>query len=403
MARWEVRTRGGSVEVEGANWLLALGVALPALGLEADVLARLVCDVQPGGVVRIVDPVSRTPFLVRRMPDEARPGGARAVMPVGIMATGPSGDAAPADAEPVTQGYGADGRTEDRTGDFVADDTDAPPPSLRMPQPVAATFNPELLDDDATSTIDPDAIEPITEGASPPPPPPHLSALTTMHPSQVDAPDAGRLKPGNSRWSVPVPETPAADFTDEHLATLDDLEPVTDDESVEAPTEPPADLAEQLFMDGMDVADAESIEKAAETTLRILQKFVPAESASVLYAGLNDTELRFLAAQGPTADKVLELTVPLGTGIAGFCFDSGAALIIRNAESDPRHLHHVDEETGYRTQDLLTVPLRDSAGRIHGCIQLLNAPAGFATWHLEVSSTLGSTLADFILSQGGAP
>ena len=59
MAQWEIRTRQDTVQVEGTNWLLALGAALPNLGLEPAVLSRLVCDVQSNGVVRILDPVLR--------------------------------------------------------------------------------------------------------------------------------------------------------------------------------------------------------------------------------------------------------------------------------------------------------------------------------------------------------
>ncbi len=374
MSRWEVRTRGGSIEVEGANWLLAVGVALPALGLEAHVLSRLVCDVRPDGVVRIVDPVSRTPLLVRRIEEAARQDGAHAVVPVAVVAAG--GPADPIDDLD-------DAAVAERADVDDVDLSDAPPPpALELPLPAAPTYNPEL--DEA---------------------PEHPTAADTIDPAALDAPEPGHLAPPPpvvpeaGRYSPDVPDTPPADFTDVHLQTLDDLDPLLGDLEPAGPEDPPEDLAEQLFMEGMDVADARSIEEAADKTLSIIQKFVPAESSSVLFASINDTTLRFIAVHGPTADQVRSLRVPLGHGLAGFCFDTGASLIIRNAGADPRHFSGVDEETGYRTDDLLTVPLRDSVGRIHGCIQLLNAPSGFATWHLEATSTLGSTLADFILSQ----
>lgn len=347
MARWEVRTRKGAVTVEGGNWLLALGAALPALELDASVLSRLVCDVQSDGVVRIVDPISRTPMLVRQLPDEVRADGARPVVPVGVVAAKVSPEAVEED-DPVME--------ED---DAEVDAAAPPPPSLAMPVREPA---------------------PAAAAAAPPPPP----VVPSVSPS----------------YAPQVPQTSPAAFKDDDLATLDDIDvsELAEDPASYHPDEQPAppDLAEDLFIASGQVSNADDIESAAQETLSVLRDFVAAESSSVLFASINDTELRFLAADGPKAGEVRTMTVPLGTGLAGFCFDTGAALIIRNAHRDPRHNTDVDDATGYRTQEMLTVALRDSEGGIHGCLQLLNPPDRFFAWHLEAATTLGHTLADFI-------
>lgn len=376
MASWEVRTRSRAVQVEGANWLLAVGVALPALDLDATVLSRLVCDVQADGVVRILDPVSRTPLLVRRLPDQVGADGARRVVPVGVVATGGV-------VEDDSTEIPAHELTADPGSTDEVDVTAPPPPALHLttpPAPVAPAPAAPAAAADPTQAPLPSPAVPASLPAVPasPPPPPVVQAVV---------PD--------------VPRTPAARFSAADIATLDDIEipAALRQAPLGGPARPPADLAEQLFIRSMDINDAPDIEQAARTTLSLLRGFVPAEAGSVLFAGINDTALRFLAADGPSADEVLGITVPLGHGIAGFCFDTGAALIIRNAGQDPRHLHDVDQQTGYHTRDMLSVALRDGDGGIHGCIQLLNPPRGFAEWHLEAANTLAHTLADFIRSR----
>ncbi|MCK6504132.1 GAF domain-containing protein [Myxococcota bacterium] len=373
MASWEVRTRSRAVQVEGANWLLAVGVALPALDLDATVLSRLVCDVQADGVVRILDPVSRTPLLVRRLPDEVTADGARRVVPVGVVATGGvvEDDSTEIPAHELT---GDPGSTDE------VDLTAPPPPPLHLSTPPAPP-------------------PPTLAPSSPTPAAP--VAATRADPTQVPQPAAAPPPPVVQAIVPDVPRTPAARFSAADIATLDDIE-IPDSlrqAPLGGPALPPVDLAEQLFVRSMDINDALDIEQAAQTTLALLRTFVPAEAGSVLYAGINDTSLRFLAADGPSADEVRGITVPLGHGIAGFCFDTGAALIIRNAGQDPRHLHDVDQQTGYHTGDMLSVAVRDGDGGIHGCLQLLNPPRGFAEWHLEAANTLAATLADFIRSR----
>lgn len=375
MARWEVRTRGGGVQVEGANWLVAVGAALPSLGLDIAVMARLVCDVQKDGVVRILDPVSRTPFLVRQLPD-APIGGARSVDPVAVVASAAS-------------------PTEDETGDHTPDGlvdigsritideidpTVPPPPHLQLTPPA------------------PQPPPPVAQPVLPPAPPP---ALATFDPADLPPPISRALPPTPPRVHSVVPEVPRtqpASFTAADMATLDDIVFPPPRRPASGSLQPPADLEELLFMRAMDIRDASDLPDAARTSLQVLSALIPCEASSVLYASVNDTSLRFLAAMGPSAHEVEEITVPLGHGIAGFCFDTGASVIIRNASQDPRHLHRIDEQTGFHTQELLSVAIRDEDGTIHGCIQLLNAPGGFSEWQLDSASRVAAALGEAIRS-----
>ena len=72
MPRWEVRVRDRTVQSEAPNWLVALGLALAELDLDADPLSRMVCDNRDDGSLRVVDPASGTTYTVRRVVTQVR-------------------------------------------------------------------------------------------------------------------------------------------------------------------------------------------------------------------------------------------------------------------------------------------------------------------------------------------
>ena len=75
-------------------------------------------------------------------------------------------------------------------------------------------------------------------------------------------------------------------------------------------------------------------------------------------------------------ENVVEIRLPLGTGIAGHVARTGESIIIPDAYQDPRFHPDVDRRTGYRTRNVLCMPLKDKAGRVIGVFQLLNRKCG---------------------------
>jgi signal transduction histidine kinase len=88
------------------------------------------------------------------------------------------------------------------------------------------------------------------------------------------------------------------------------------------------------------------------------------------------------AARGELWSKVLqggdlvEIRLPVGTGIAGHVAKTGESVVIPDAYRDPRFHPDVDRRSGYRTRDMLCMPLKDKDGRTIGVFQLLNKRAG---------------------------
>ncbi len=66
------------------------------------------------------------------------------------------------------------------------------------------------------------------------------------------------------------------------------------------------------------------------------------------------------------------IEVPSDKGIVGHVFLSGEPLLIRSAYEDPRFNPEVDRQTGYRTKNILAVPLFDGKGGVMGVFEVIN-------------------------------
>jgi signal transduction histidine kinase len=71
-------------------------------------------------------------------------------------------------------------------------------------------------------------------------------------------------------------------------------------------------------------------------------------------------------------DNMVEIRLPMGKGIAGYVAQTGEAINIPDAYSDPRFNPEVDKGSGYRTRNILCMPMRNKDGTIIGVFQLLN-------------------------------
>jgi HD-GYP domain-containing protein (c-di-GMP phosphodiesterase class II) len=120
----------------------------------------------------------------------------------------------------------------------------------------------------------------------------------------------------------------------------------------------------------------------AERQLERLLGLVVDEAAKVAEA---DRCTLFIAdrARGELWSKVAhgsgEIRIPLGAGIAGAVAATGQAIRIDDAYADPRFNQSVDRSSGYRTRNLLTVPMRNTKGEVVGVLQALNRRDGAFT------------------------
>lgn len=73
---------------------------------------------------------------------------------------------------------------------------------------------------------------------------------------------------------------------------------------------------------------------------------------------------------------MVELRIPANRGIVGFVASTGQVLNITDAYTDPRFDPSVDQKTGYRTRNILCMPVYNSSGELIGVTQLINKHKG---------------------------
>ncbi len=89
-----------------------------------------------------------------------------------------------------------------------------------------------------------------------------------------------------------------------------------------------------------------------------------------------------------------EIRFPMTKGIAGHVARTGEILNIRDAYADPRFNPEVDKKTGYRTRNLLTMPMHNKQNEIIGVFQVLNKKQGsFTDEDVELLKAIASIAA----------
>jgi adenylate cyclase len=144
-----------------------------------------------------------------------------------------------------------------------------------------------------------------------------------------------------------------------------------------------------------------NVMRAVSTELEIdqlLQKIV-AKTSEVMNADrctlfLLDRKTGGLWSKVAQGADMKEIRVPKGMGIAGYVALSGATVNIRDAYKDARFNPEVDRRTGYKTNTILCMPLRNEQRETVGVLQVLNKKDGvFTTEDEELLDALGSQTA----------
>ncbi len=79
-----------------------------------------------------------------------------------------------------------------------------------------------------------------------------------------------------------------------------------------------------------------------------------------------DGSLRFRTVHGPAAPKLIERTLPHGTGLLGWSIAHRTPIIVDDPSKDPRHAAEVARESGVRPQHIMIAPLVEGEDVIGG-------------------------------------
>jgi len=86
-----------------------------------------------------------------------------------------------------------------------------------------------------------------------------------------------------------------------------------------------------------------------------------------------------------------EIRFGADSGIAGATIQTGSTINVPDAAADERFNPQIDRKTGFRTRNILSVPLRDHEGELVGVLQVLNKRRGpFDDADINLAETLGA-------------
>ena len=116
---------------------------------------------------------------------------------------------------------------------------------------------------------------------------------------------------------------------------------------------------------------------AGETDTQHLLERIAEESARLLGADrasifIRDVDQRTLIACPALGVEGGKLFLPDNKGIVGDAIQSGKPIVVDDAYSDARFDQTVDKQTGYKTRNLLCIPLFDADGGVIGAFELIN-------------------------------
>ena len=133
----------------------------------------------------------------------------------------------------------------------------------------------------------------------------------------------------------------------------------------------------------------EVLQRAMEAATRL----TGTEVGSLLLLDEETQELVFEVALGEKGERVREIRLKLGEGIAGWVAQTGEPLLVSDVRQDPRHYHRADELSHFVTRNMLCVPVRVK-DRVIGVLQAVNKLEGsFSKENLDLFAALANQVA----------
>jgi len=114
------------------------------------------------------------------------------------------------------------------------------------------------------------------------------------------------------------------------------------------------------------------LQKILQTIMEKISDMLQPDTWSLLMLDEDTQELYFEIAIGSGAEKLRDVRLKLGEGVAGWVAQHGEPLLVENTANDPRFTPKVDELTHTETRSIVCVPIK-AHGHVLGVIELVNA------------------------------
>jgi HD-GYP domain-containing protein (c-di-GMP phosphodiesterase class II) len=125
-----------------------------------------------------------------------------------------------------------------------------------------------------------------------------------------------------------------------------------------------------LLRVGQAMAAERDLDKLLSLIKSETEQALDADRCTVFIYDRDSNELWSKVATG--LDTSEEIRFPAHLGLAGYVVKTGEVLNIKDAYEDPRFNKEIDKKTGYRTQNILCMPMRNRKMEIIGVFQVLN-------------------------------
>jgi putative ABC transport system ATP-binding protein len=137
----------------------------------------------------------------------------------------------------------------------------------------------------------------------------------------------------------------------------------------------------QQFLSMVNMGDDEAFESMLDQVIEAFTfkagQILQADKTSLFLIDEDRGELWSKVAQGDGGVPI-EIRVPLRAGVVGHVVSTGRSLNVPSAYDEPLFNREVDQRTGYRTKNILCMPVVDAQGRVVGALSALNKAGGGA-------------------------
>ncbi len=370
--------------------MAALKAGMQKVGEQGASMQNLMVDVQEDNSIHVTDATSGRVFRIRELSEEEAAKAPVKKNPSGVYTMpaelGPKSDDAATKIEPAAAKTEPPGKAPAKPTANDAKTLIQPPP----PGPEGVTG------EEATHVPDRKRPEPAKPDAAAAPTDATLPFKPVSQPTPLPFKKPYRSSKSSPRMNV---------------GDVEELEapvmPVTG--QIGRPKSSPAqqavvkqnveDLLADIFLRVNELEGKTDIEQAMLFVLDLAMEKVPCEAGSVLRADAGSGDLTFLCARGPKAKELMaaKITIPTGTGIAGFCALEGVSLALSDVQKDPRFYAAVGQKVDFETKSLLCAPMM-THGRSFGAMQLINRSGGqqFQEHEVGVLSYLSHQAALFL-------
>lgn len=131
-----------------------------------------------------------------------------------------------------------------------------------------------------------------------------------------------------------------------------------------------------------------SVDAMVEATLKIALEVLRADAGTVYLHEPSDDTLVFRYVSGGAGTQLIGKRIPVAQGVSGTVFRTGKPIRTDDVQARNDHNEDIARQTGYRTQSMMTVPVKRSGGNPIGVMQVLNAHVPFTDRDLEVLEVL---------------